>query len=373
MIYEVVVDGCSLYDEDPENILINPSVEDELNAAGSCTFTIPANHRYYNIPKPMVSDVEIKENGEIIWFGRITKISTNWNNDKEISCVGALSFLNDSIQRPEVFEDGLLSIKDFFRHLIENHNDQVPANRQFTIGNVDIDEGFVYRKLNYETTYAAITDMCVDARGGYLVTRRENGINYIDWLQILPTLNNQTINYGINLAELTQTFDFGEFYTSIIPLGEENEETGLKTTCINANGGFDYIDSEATDVYGRITAVVEFEGLKEPIDVYEAGVKYLRDRQFDPITIDISAADLSYINNEYSAFRVGMKVHVTSFPHLIDKEFPIQKIKLNLDDGTKTITIGNEKPKELEDLFTNRAKEEKSSYGNGLLESREDE
>lgn len=351
MIYSVYVDGISIYDEDPENALIEPNSETELNAAGSFEFTLPYSHRYYDLPKPLISDVEIRENNQIIWFGRITEIEIDWYNQKKVYCEGALGYFNDSIQRPKEYDDGDQSIKTFFRDLIDRHNEQVPANRKFVVGEINIDEKFIYRKLDYENTLDCLEDMCVNAEGGYLITRKENDINYIDWLKEVPYVGNQPLQYGLNLTELDQTLDYSELFTSIIPLGEEDEVTGVRATCADENNGLDYIDSDLVKLYGRITKVVEFDGLTQPIDLKEAGDKYILDHQFEPLTIETSAAELAYLNPDYSVFKVGMMVQVTSTPHFIDTQFPILKMGLSLDSGEKNITIGTVKKKTLTEIY----------------------
>ena len=352
MIYSIYMDDVRIYDEEGELSLLDGQLNIELNSAGSLEFNMPADHLYYDLPKPLVSNVEVRENDDIIWFGRITEIETDFNNTKRVFCEGALAYFNDSIQRPKVYDDGDQSIKTFFRDLIEAHNSQVPSNRQFLVGEVNISENFIYRKLNYETTMECLNKMCLEAEGGYLFLRKEGEFNYIDWLREVPYYGDQPLEFGVNLTELKQTYDYSELATSIIPIGAEDEDTKIKATCADANGGFDYIDSkELIDIYGRITKVVEFGNLTLADDLLESGQKYLTDNQFDPITIEVSAAELAYLNDNYTAFKTGQMVRITSTPHLLDKEFPILKMTLNLDTATKTITCGNVKKKTLTEIY----------------------
>lgn len=351
MIYSVYVDGINIYEEDPDKTLIEPSSETELNSAGSFEFTMPVNHMYYDMPRPLLSDVEIRENNEIVWFGRVIQIEKDWNNQKIVHCEGALAYFNDSIQRPKEYDDGDQSIKTFFRDLIDRHNEQVPANRRFVVGEVNIDEKFVYRKLDYENTLSCLEQMCINAEGGYLITRKVDGTNYIDWVREVPYIGNQPLQYGLNLTDLDQTFDYSELATAVIPLGDEDANTKVRPTCADENGGLDYIESDLAKIYGRITKVVEFDGVTLPIDLKEAGEKYLADNQFEPLTIETSAAELAYFNPEYSVFKVGMNVQVTSTPHGIDMQLPILKMGLSLDSGEKSITIGNVKKKTLTEIY----------------------
>lgn len=358
MIYTVKIDGVTVYDEDPQRILTSPSVSMELNSAGSFTFTMMPDHEYYDIPKVLTSDVEVLENGEVIWFGRIMKIQTGFMNTKTIECEGALGYFNDSIQRPAEYDSGLFSVKEFFEILIKNHNSQVPANRHFEVGDITIDEKFVYRKLDYENTLECLTKMCLDAEGGYFITRKEKGKNVIDWVKEPPYTGAQPAAYAINITDLNQILDGTEIKTGIIPLGEA-DEYGDRVNIFDVNHGLDYIETEAAETYGLILQVVEFSGITEPNDLLYVGKKWLKEKQFEELTIELNVAELSYIDDNYQPFRLGQKIHCTSSPNLIDAYLPIVKMGLELDSATKTVTIGTLKKRELTEIY----KEEESSRG----------
>ena len=361
MIYNVRIDGTLIYGGTENSIILQPSAEMELNSAGSFKFVLPVGHDYYDLPKLLTSDVEIIEDGEVIWYGRPIRISKDFYNNKSIECEGALAFFNDTIQRPAEFDDGKTSIRSFFKYLIRHHNQQVPANRQFTIGNITIDEKFVYRKLDYECTLACLNDMCLNAEGGYLFIRRVNGKSYIDWLKDVPYTGTQPIQFGVNLSNLAQSLDGTEIRTAILPLGDEVGTTGKRMVVNDANKGFDYVDSKAVDTYGRILEVVEFSNCTEPKDLLKKGKKWLEDQQFDPLSIELNAADLSYVNNNYQNFKMGQKIHVTSTPNLIDKYFPIVKMSIALDSAIKKITIGTLPKRDLTEIY----KDDNVSGGSG--------
>lgn len=358
MIYTVKIDGITVFDEDPERTLESPECEMEMNAPGSFSFVMYPDHEYYNVPQLLTSDVEIWENNEIIWFGRIIKIEIGFLNSKRIECEGALGYFNDSIQRPREFDDGMFSIMDFFEILITNHNSQVPANRHFNVGKVEIDNKFVYRKLDYHSTIDCLTTMCVGAEGGYLVPRREGGKNYLDWFKNPPYTGSQPAQFALNITDLSQILDGTEIKTAIIPLGEE-DDNGDRVNIYNVNNGYDYLTTPAADKYGMISQVVEFSGLNKPEDVILAGEKWIKDKQFDELSIEVNVADLSYLDENYEAFRLGQNIHCTSTPNLIDKYLPIVKMRLRLDSAEKNITIGTIKKQELTEIY----KEDSASSG----------
>lgn len=350
MIYRVYVNGVSIYDEDPNRTLISPHIENELNSAGSFNYTIPVGHEYYSSPNILIDNVEVYEQNNLIFFGRVVSSEKDWNNSWVVYCEGALAYLNDSIQRPHEYND--YSVKQFFRDLIDNHNDLVPLNRRFTVGNITIDDKLVYRKLDYEDTYSAIKKMCLDAEGGYLFTRRENGVNYIDWLKEMPYVADQSVQFGLNLIDLNQYIDGSDIVTSVIPLGDIDDNTGERINIKSINESKDYIDNvTGVRTYGRITKAVIFNGITDPHTLENLGIDWLDNKQYDRLTIECDAAELSYLNDTYTPFIVGQSVRVVSTPHLIDRTFPLSKISIDLDSGVKKITIGTEPRKELTEIY----------------------
>lgn len=414
MIYRVLFNGVDIYGPTPDTTLLNPTMETELNGAGSFDFTLPPDHAFYDVPTILTSDVEVYEDNDLIWFGRPVSIIRDWNNQKTVSCEGALAFFNDTIQRPSKW-DAIL-VRDFFRHLINVHNSQVNANRQFTVGNITILDKYVYRELSYESTWDCLQSMCLDAEGGYLFVRRENGVNYIDWLEEVPYVATQQVQFAVNLLDISQTLDGAEICTQVIPLGanisrvakvnestpyctvyEEKDDTSTQlgrvpqgnevtfdfitgdTTWYRISNPYDgyakqqyltpqsgdipltisYINNnsdllvsqDGVDIYGPITKVKQWSNVHNANELKEKGQKWLTDEQYDKLSIEVDAAELHYLNESVDAFKVGQMVHVTSNPHLIDKDLPMTKISVSLDSGVKKIQIGTPPHKTLTEIY----------------------
>lgn len=345
MIYKVLLDGVDIYNEDYSVQLISPSLSMELNSAGSFTFTMPPTHKYYDMPKLLVQTVDIFEGDQYIWSGRIMEIKKDFHNAKEIYCEGALGFFNDSLQRPKRYLE--IDILEFFNTLIENHNSQVPENRQFTVGNVDVESKIVFRQLDYQTTFECLQDMCVNAEGGHLIVRKEDGVNYIDWIKAITDISNQPAQFGLNILDFNQVISGADIATCIVPIGQGGN--GGKLTIKYINNDIDYLESDAIETYGRITKMVEFD-VSQRDKLLEEGKKWLKDTQWDPLSISVDVAELSYLEPTFNGFRVGQIVHCVSNPHLIDKNFPILSISLDLNSAKKQITIGTTPPKTLTEI-----------------------
>lgn len=355
MIYRVYLEGINIYDEGYDLSLLNPSLTMELNTAGSFTFKMPSTHSYYNLPTFLTQTVEVWEEDEMVWFGRPIEIKTDFLNRKEVYCEGALAFFNDSIQRPKTYDAILIS--DFFETLIKNHNSQVPFNRQFTVGKFDLKDTYIYRKLDYESTFECLSTMCLNAEGGYFFIRREGEINYIDWVENLTTIGDQPAQFAVNILDLNKGMNGADIKTSIIPIGTNGGSSKLTIAAINH--GNDYLDAEeAVKEYGRITAVVQFD-VSTREKLMEKGEQWLKDQQWDPLTIELDAAELHYINPEYDSFKVGQVIHCTSTPHLIDRNFPLLRMSLNLDTAKKSITLGTVPRRTLTEIVKSGKPEER--------------
>lgn len=348
MVYKVLLEGVDIYDVEYDVKLIQPSLQIELNASGSLSFKLPFDHPYYDLPKLLTQTIEVYEGSNLLWFGRPIEIKRGWFNDKEVYAEGALAYFNDSIQRSQKWDS--ISVRTFFRTLVENHNSQVSANRRFGVGIVDVDDVAVYRKIDYQTTFECMSEYCIGAEGGYLEARRVNGVNYIDWRKGITQVSNQPAQFGLNLLDVTQVLNGRDIATVIIPIGQGGN--GEKLTIKYINNGIDYLEAspDVINEYGRITKIVEFD-LSQREKLIEAGRKWLTDYQWDLLSITVDIAELSYLDPTFNGFRVGQIVHCTSNPHLIDKNFPILKISMNLDTATKKISIGSTPPKTLTEIY----------------------
>lgn len=337
MIYRVLMDGQDIFNpQERQYALINPQLSMELNVAGSFEFTMHPSHPFYDNVNPFTSLIEVFESEVLLWFGRPVEITTDFYNQKKVYCEGAFAFFNDSVQR--IHEYNSISVHEFFRTVIANHNEQVDAYKQFVVGEITVEDKTVYRKLNYKSTFETLKAQCINAEGGYFFLRRENGVNYIDWLADMPYSTNQPVEFGLNMLNASTQFDMTEFCTVVLPLGDEVD--GARLTVASVNAGSDIIESEAVAEYGRIVKCVEFSGVTHADTLYEDGVEYLQSKQFDNMIIECTAAELHWQNENYELFRLGQKVHAHSVPHIIDKTFDLLKLNISLDTAQKQITLG---------------------------------
>ena len=372
MSYSVTLDGNDILDYGDKTLtLLEPKLEAELNTVDAFDFKMPPNHQKYADITPLVSIVEIYEDADLIWFGRVVSVSTDYYREKTVACEGPLGWFSDTVQRYCMYDE--VSIRTFFNTLISNHNIQAPASRRFVVGTIDIDDKTVYRKLDYESTRECLEKMCIEAEGGYLFFRRENGVNYVDWLKDMPYTCNQPVEFGLNLTDISSSFEGTEMINCILPLGdtvkanndsskgevipEDDPRVGLPLT-LEHDYGYDIIgSSESVDVYGRIIEVITFSGVKDAATLKSEAEKYLKEEMYNKLTFECTAVELkSYgpgANDNYDHFKLGQKIHCVSKPHALDEEFPLIKMSIDLDSAVKSITLGTAPRQKLTEIVKN--------------------
>lgn len=79
-MYRVLCDGLPIYDLRDENlVLIDPKLDLEVNKAGSFSFKMPPQHPQYELPQKMLSCIQVFQDDEEVFNGRITEL-TNLQN-----------------------------------------------------------------------------------------------------------------------------------------------------------------------------------------------------------------------------------------------------------------------------------------------------
>lgn len=333
MIYKVYCDNYLLYHSRMENLQIfSPSLDLELNRTGSFSFTVQANHPYYSLIQRMKSIITVYRDDALLFRGRVLEEKTGWHNEKVCTCEGDTAFLLDSVLRPFSYTG---TAAEFLAYVLTLHNAQVDASKQIQPGNVTVEGLVTYGTEEYLSTHETVQKALFELMGGYLMTRLENGVVYLDYLADITLLSPQTIEFGKNLLELKRTHKGGDIATVIIPLGaklkdEEGKDTGQRLTIEAVNDGVDFVQDDAGIAqYGVIVKSVIFDDVTDPEILKQRGQAQLSDSVKLPDTIELTAADLSAAGYDIASFNLGTQVRVISKPHGIDQRFIV--VKLTID------------------------------------------
>lgn len=351
MIYEVFIDNKQLYYPGDEKLVIyNSKLEQALNDAGTFEFTITKNNPLYDEIYPRVSSVRITKNDTEIFFGQVRTSEEVLEGEKDVSCVGELSFLYDSIQPQKRYQD--YTPQQFFNELVTNHNNQVEDDKKFRLGKVTVTDpnDSLYRFTNFEDTLTDIRDKLCDSLNGYLRIRKSEGNRYIDLLRLedYGKYSDQPIKFGYNLLDFVKK-DSGEaIYTALIPLGarlDESQIDGLDSylTIESVNGGKNYLKNDAAiKQFGLIWAVQKWDDVTVPENLILKGKEWLRSNQYKTLTLELTAIDMSMLKSDIDSFDLGDTIHVIAKDFGLDAVYPVQKKTTYLQEPEKnTIVLSN--------------------------------
>lgn len=372
MSYRVLCDGYVIHDSNLEQFtLISPKLDIEVNKSGEFNFQILNNHPYYDKIINKKSYIEIYENGKWLWGGRPIKVNTSLKLAKTVTCEGELSFLHDSNQRLAEYHN--ISVRDYFTSIISKHNEMVGEDKQFTVGNVTVEDtnDSLYRYSNYEDTFDTIQEKLIDKLGGYILIRHENGVRYIDYLKEYPYVTNQMIQIGYNIIDLSLEDNSSDTISALIPLGKKMSEINGETsaqendteerlTIESVNDGLDYIVNEdAVSRLGLVFGVQTWDDVTIPSNLLKKGYEELTDRIYSNLTISLNIFDRSFIKKNIDSFKLGATVVCDSPKHgLYQKQMMISSMSISLVDiSQNTITIGSDTKS-----ITSNIKESTSSF-----------
>ena len=361
-MYKIYVDGSLFCSSEIEELaIINPEIDQEINKAGTFTFTIPPTHPYYNTIKKRTSliDVYRDEDAEPIFEGVCIDSTVDFYKQKKLTCEGELTFFNDSNLRPQKYQDK--TPRQLLESYVSQHNAQTENMKHFTVGQVTIsDSNLIFCYSNYNSTMVEIKEDLVDDFGGFLRTRHVEGVRYIDYLASSPRTSNQVIRLGENLLDLSQNIDTEDIATIIIPLGATletqsiaglDERLTIKTAAADSQhpSGADYVySSDAVSNYGYIEKVVVWDDVTTVAALLAKGKAYLSDIQFENLIIQAKAVDLGLTSDEFNKFRLLDSIRVVSAPHGLDRYFLLSKLQIHLNNPENdTITLGIEEPNTL--------------------------
>lgn len=384
-MFYIYANGKSIYQPMDNTLsLFGPKLTLEMGKAGSLQFQIPPSNKYYNALPQLTTTITVEMDDIEIFRGRVLTNNRNFNNVRTIYCEGDLAYLVDSVQKAEKYDGKAHAL---FRKIIAAHNARVEASKRFTVGSITVEDRdvlltgksddiqdaetgkFDYKQIainsiadEWQNTFDFIETCLIDYTGGYLRTRRQNGVTYVDLLADYGTNATQDIEFGKNLLDLTEEVSAEDVFTVLIPLGDEN----LTIESVN-NGSDELVDAAAVARYGRIVKTHVFDSVNDPNTLLENGRRFLASNVNVPVTITVKAVDMHLVDPNASPIFVGDKVHVTSVPHGMLDTLTCTKIEYDMENpANNTYTFGTPKQSLTERYRKDKAKQDSEpSHGGG--------
>lgn len=322
---ETVVHYPSNNPDDPH--VTDLPLKEGLSIVDTLSFKLYPNNQGYNQVFELTTKVkafDLRDN-TVVFTGRILSSDDKMDSSgiiyKEITCEGALSFLNDTKLRGDTIYGDTVAI--FLGKVLDIHNSKVENDKKISVGNVDI-PGTVYHSCEFKSTLAEIIST-QEVIGGKIRVREVNGVLYMDWLQSF-TNNIIEVSLGINMKDMIVSKDVTSLGTRIIPLGANN------LTIENVNGGLDYLDDPASKaIYGTIEKTVEYKDIQDPTILFNTAVNDLSNHTQPSYTLSTNALDLSFITGiSTDQFTLDAKLHLINPIMGVDSVYSIVGLDLDL-------------------------------------------
>ena len=362
MIYRIYIDDTLVHRSDipDENYqLVGITLDVEMGKSPSLKFTIPPSHPKKSLLKNFLSRFTVKEDELVLAEGRLFDSRQDIYNQVEWQAEGSLSYLTDSYVPKVKVEE---TIRALFTRYVNEHNSRVEDYKKFTVGQITIDNADTEKvKVDndgYRYTADAIQNDLIDSYGGYLRTRYENGVRYLDYLKDYGHKTTQTIEYKKNLIDFALEVNPEDVFTYLIPTGDSN----LKIN--DVNNGKDYIEVEGAKAkWGNKYLLKSFSGISDASTLLKEAKQYIKNHYEElPESLEITAIDLKLLGVNVESIHVGGVVRVTSTPNGVDKDYTCSAISYNLSQFGKTkYTLG--KPKQ---DFTKKYNQNSSSTSSAI-------
>lgn len=313
--------------------IFSDSLQQEVNKAGSFTFTIYPSHPAYDKIFKLRTTVVIYYGDDVFFRGRVLNDFPGSYNERRIQCEGELAFLGDVCQPPFVFpqDEEHTTPADYLAFLLDYYNSQQPADRQILLGNVTVTDpnGYIARSdTEYSTTLTLIQEGLLNTLGGYLSFRHVDGVTYLDYLADFDALSNQPVKLGLNLLSISSDRRGEEAATAILPLGAKDENgvrltiSGLEdeeTDDVCKSGLLVYSKAAEAQYGGRIIRKVTWDDVTLASNLLTKAKTELGLSRAIPSTVTITAADASAAalgsGVTYNTFRVGTYISVEDAAH----------------------------------------------------------
>lgn len=338
-MYQLYANDQRLWEPGMEDLQIySPSLDLALNKAGSLTFNMPPTHLLYDQIEKLRTTIYVKDDGAIIWSGRVLHDTKNFYNQKEIYCEGALSFLIDTLVSPVSDEDTYtVSVAEYFKELIENHNQQAESNRQFVVGECNVTGDIEVQRSGYTDTMSELQSALLDQFQGYLkISYSTTGAMTLHYVSEFNEQTDQLVEFGVNLIDVEDNIDASDICTVLVATATTNDS--------QEEISYTYTNDATVSTYGKIYRHEDFGEVADSDELKGKCEEYFTKGNGKLAnTLTIKAVDMSFIDHEYDRIELGDSVHVHSNPHLIDSFYKCNSINMPLDNlGQTEYTLGDE-------------------------------
>ncbi len=348
-----------------------------INTIDSFTFTMfPDNPGFSLINEFSTHVTAYNTNKERYDFrGRVLYAETTMDESgkitKTVTCESIFGYLWDSVQT--YVDPQNWTVAGLLQHLIDCHNSQVEAYKQFKVGNITQTEtnDNIYIGVQRESTWDAIRTKLIDQIGGEIQCRVEEDGIYIDYLERIGEVKSTEIALSVNMKSITREQDPTSYVTRLIPLGckltdENGEETEQRLDITSVtDGGVNYIeDSNAIALYGVHTKIVEWDDITDPALLLLRGQQWMDENNRVNVKYTVTAVDLSLLGLVVDDFGIGNTHPVKNRLIGVDDTARIIKVSIDVCEEVKSSFEVGDNIKSLSDIQRDQSEQLKASQEN---------
>lgn len=338
---------------DPDGpIVLDPELELEKNNFGSLTFTLPAGNpmrEKITLRKTMVS---VEADGEELWCGYVTELTPGYDLSVEVYCEGELGFLQD---RDCDLETKAYTVEELAKLALEAKDERFgKEGKTFLPGTINVTKPESKKEekesKGIQSAWDLLESNLVSNYGGYLRLRKEIKMEdgkrvytrYLDYLKTITDRTGQTIEFGVNLLDLSYYSKVGTLVNSVVARGFATKGWWIFATT-------DYLEvkaesEESIQQYGLVQRIVTVDGT----DCTEASLQKVANEELEKYRygfasgLEISAADLADTGVNCDRLEFLKNTRIVSKPHGLDDWVLCTKMTIPIDEPeNKQFTFGD--------------------------------
>lgn len=336
MSYAVSLNGTVIYT--PEAAAINPRfsllsgvLTEEENKIQKMDLLLPPDQIAYLSAGAGAGTVELTDDDELLFTGRIRQHKDNFWNERSVTCEGALGYLEDLPDVTTVVSDETpITVQAAFSALLADYAAKADAERRIYAGTCDV-VGSITKNATgqaWDTINGWVSEF-----GGFLTLRRTDGVLYLDYKKDRPGLDSsQVIRFGVNLEEtLDRLTDAAKIETGVLAIGGTPEGASAPVTLSGYPGTENGVLFAATRaVYGTIYKRVEFKDALTQAALYAAAQAYLDGVAAAAVSLKLSAVENKLMGLAPHHMKISASYQAISEPHGLNAAFPLKKRVLNI-------------------------------------------
>lgn len=357
MPYRLTYGDGALFDPYTDDRVHDARLTAKVNSPDYLDFTLPPGHSLYGEVRERGELVRLEWDGACLFLGEVESVEDGIDGEREVACVGALSWLGDTVVRPYstvAGEAGLTApdtVDGLFEWYVDQHNGHcLDSRRRFSVGanqGAALDaNNHVYRASEQlPATWDEIDDKILSPLGGY-VTVGYDPLTVSLHADVHET-NAQVIDFGVNITDFSRRTDSSGTYTAVRAEGKDGLTLGGLGNGEVAGGAVKLGDvvysPEAVARYGYRECSYRNEDCATAEGLLSAAVGRLRALMAPTVTVTVKAVDLALFMDGYEHLRLGQAVRVRSAPHGVDEYLMVSAVDLDLQDpGNTEYTLGAE-------------------------------